>query len=140
MSFAQSETPEQVRLALGAVLRRHREVRGRTLTEVAAEAGLSPAHLSEVERGRKEISTELLLAVGHALEVPAADLYVQLAQELGSQEPAWPADPRQQLRRASAALDPAALRTLAHFGVYLASAQPARRPIGFQMRRPEEVI
>ncbi len=135
--FAESESAERVRAVLGGVLRRHREASGRTLTEVAAEAGVSPAHLSEVERGRKEISTEPLLAVAHALRVSAADVYLQLARDLGSDEPAWPGDPRAQLKRASAALDPAALRTLAQFGVYLASAQPARRPIGFQMRRPE---
>ena len=62
MSFAYSESAQAVRAALGAVLRGRREAVHRTLTEVAAEAGLSPAHLSEVERGRKEVSTERLLA------------------------------------------------------------------------------
>jgi hypothetical protein len=55
MSFAYSESARQVRTALGAILRQRREATRRTLTEVAGEAGLSPAHLSEVERGRKEV-------------------------------------------------------------------------------------
>src|SRR5258708_13581851 len=67
MVFAYSESARLVRSALGAVLRQRREATRRTLTEVAGEAGLSPAHLSEVERGRKEVSTERLLAVAHAL-------------------------------------------------------------------------
>src|ERR1700716_3915719 len=66
MSFAYSESAQVVRGALGAVLRGRREAARRTLSEVAAEAGLSPAHLSEVERGRKEVSTERLLAVAPA--------------------------------------------------------------------------
>src|ERR1700726_5116940 len=64
MPFAYSESATVVRGALGSVLRQRREANHRTLTEVAAEAGLSPAHLSEVERGRKEVSPERLLAVG----------------------------------------------------------------------------
>ena len=69
MTFALSESAQIVRSALGAVLRQRREAARRTLTEVANEAGLSPAHLSEVERGRKEVSTERLLAVGYALSL-----------------------------------------------------------------------
>ena len=92
MSFAFSESAATVRSALGAVLRRRREAARRTLTEVAGEAGLSPAHLSEVERGRKEVSTERLLAVAHALGAPPADIYAELARLLGadSERPAGP--------------------------------------------------
>src|ERR1700694_1857279 len=95
MIFASSESAEAVRGALGAVLRGRREAARRTLTEVAAEAGLSPAHLSEVERGRKEVSTERLLAVAHALGVRPADLYAELARLLGAEpgRPAWPGAP-----------------------------------------------
>ncbi|TMD10324.1 MAG: helix-turn-helix transcriptional regulator [Chloroflexi bacterium] len=56
MDFAHSETAQAIRLVLGSVLRARREAARRTLSEIAAEAGLSPAHLSEVERGRKEVS------------------------------------------------------------------------------------
>ena len=125
-------------MALGSVLRRRREALGRTLTELALEAGVSPAHLSEVERGRKDVSTDLLLAVTHALGVPAARVYAELARELGAQEPiefSLDADPRVEIQRAARVLDPDALRTVAHFSAYLAQAQqvslPPRRPIGF---------
>ena len=140
MSFAYSESAQAVRLALGAVLRGRREATHRTLTEVAAEAGLSPAHLSEVERGRKEVSTERLLAVAHALGARPADIYADLARLLGadSDRPAWPDDPPVKLRLAAAGLPMEAMRSLADFSAYLAMSNPpprARPPIGFQPRR-----
>src|SRR5260370_42036063 len=79
MPFAYSESADIVRAALGSVLRQRREAVHRTLTEVAGEAGLSPAHLSEVERGRKEVSTERLLAVAPSLGVRSSGLFGELA-------------------------------------------------------------
>jgi transcriptional regulator with XRE-family HTH domain len=139
MPFAYSETAHLVRGALGAVLRRRREAARRTLTEVAAEAGLSPAHLSEVERGRKDVSTDRLMAVAHALGVPPADLYADLARLLGADpdHPAWPEDPPVKLRLATASLPLEALRSVADFSAYLAMANPpprARPRIGFETR------
>src|SRR5260370_9018918 len=95
MPFAYSESADVVRAALGSVLRQRREAVHRTLTEVAGEAGLSPAHLSEGERGRKEVSTERLLAVAHALGVRPAGLYAVLARLLtaDSDRPACPQPP-----------------------------------------------
>ena len=84
MEFAYSETTQAIRIALGSVLRTRREAARRTLTDVAAEAGLSPAHLSEVERGRKEISTERLVAVAHALAIPPAEIFSEPARLLGA--------------------------------------------------------
>jgi len=55
------------REALGAVLRRARTEQQRILTDIAAEAGVSPQYLSEIERGRKEASSEILAAVSGAL-------------------------------------------------------------------------
>jgi transcriptional regulator with XRE-family HTH domain len=132
MSFAYSESAAAVRSALGAVLRHRREATRRTLTEVAGEAGLSPAHLSEVERGRKEISTERLLAVAHALGVPPADIYADLARLLGadSDRPSWPEDPPVKLRLATASLPLEALRSVADFSAYLAMANPPPKPKG----------
>src|SRR5256885_16209792 len=78
MEFAYSETTQAIRIALGSVLRTRREAARRTLTDVAAEAGLSPAHLSEVERGRKEASTDRLVAVAHALAIPPAQTFPDL--------------------------------------------------------------
>ena len=132
MPFAYSESAAAVRSALGAVLRHRREATRRTLTEVAAEAGLSPAHLSEVERGRKEVSTERLLAVAHALGVPPADIYADLARLLGadSERPSWPEDPPVKLRLATASLPLEALRSVADFSAYLAMANPPPKPKG----------
>lgn len=55
------------REALGTVLRRVRTEQQRILTDIAAEAGVSPQYLSEIERGRKEASSEILAAVSGAL-------------------------------------------------------------------------
>lgn len=137
MAFAQSETAERVREALGTILRRHREANERSLTEIASPARLSPAFLSEVERGRKDISTERLLQLAHALDTTLADIYLELARELGAGEPldavGWEADPRVQLRRMSESLDRDALRTVARFTTFLALTEgvPKKRPIGF---------
>jgi transcriptional regulator with XRE-family HTH domain len=137
MAFAHSESARAVREALGAVLRGRREAARRTLSEVAAEAGLSPAHLSEVERGRKEASIEKLLAVAHALGVRPADVYLELARLLGAagDRPAWPDDPPAKLRLATAGLPLDALRSVADFSAFLAMANPPpprKAPIGFR--------
>jgi transcriptional regulator with XRE-family HTH domain len=130
MPFAHSESARVVREALGAVLRGRREAARRTLSEVAAEAGLSPAHLSEVER---------LLAVTHALGARPAEIYADLARLLGAdtERRAWPEDPPAKLRLATAGLPLEALRSVADFSAYMAMANPPPRPrprIGFETR------
>src|SRR5437879_9517053 len=104
MDFAYSESAATVRAALGSILRSRREANRRTLSEVAAEAGLSPAHLSEVERGRKEVSTERLLAVAHALRIRPAEIYGDLARLLRAdpERPPWPDPPPRDPRHATA--------------------------------------
>ncbi|WP_460691055.1 helix-turn-helix domain-containing protein [Nesterenkonia suensis] len=67
---------------LGARLRRLRQHQGRTLHELAAEAGLSPQYLSEIERGRKEPSSEMIAAIAGALGIGLLDLTVEVADEL----------------------------------------------------------
>ncbi|HYW23991.1 MAG TPA: helix-turn-helix transcriptional regulator [Terriglobales bacterium] len=137
MAFAHSETPEHVRATLGAILRRRREANEWSLVDIASGAGISTAHLSEVERGRKDISTDRLVLLARALETTVGELYLELARELGAGEPvnavAWEADPRVQLRRMSETLDRDALRTVARFTTFLAMTEPAprKRPIGF---------
>ena len=69
---ARPEPP--LRVLVGAVLRRHRERQGRTLRDVAAVARVSVPYLSEVERGRKEASSEVLGAVCRALGLRLVDL------------------------------------------------------------------
>ena len=91
------------------MLRRHRELAGRSLADVAAAAHCSPAHLSEVERGRKDVSAERLVGVAAALDVPLHILYADIADELTPQSltdaRASDHDPRAQLQLAAAALN-----------------------------------
>ena len=139
MPLAESETPEHLRATLGAILRRRREVKERSLADVAQPAGISAAFLSEIERGRKDVSSERLLRICRALEITVGDLYLELARELGAREQktVWAVaeDPRVALQRASRVLDADSLRSVAQFGAYLAMIQerpePQRRPIGF---------
>lgn len=63
-----------LRELLGHALRRRRQEQGRTLADVAAQAGVSMQHLSDVERGRKDASSEMLAAICGALEVSIAQL------------------------------------------------------------------
>ena len=60
-----------VRRSIGEVLRRERQHQGRTLREVSSAARVSLGYLSEVERGQKEASSELLAAICGALDLPA---------------------------------------------------------------------
>jgi transcriptional regulator with XRE-family HTH domain len=137
MAFAHSETPEHVRATLGAILRRRREANEWSLVDIASAAAISTGHLSEVERGRKDISTDRLVALARALDTNAGELYLELGRELGAGEAvsavAWEADPRVQLRRMSESLDRDALRTVARFTTFLAMTEsaPRKRPIGF---------
>ena len=75
-----------LRRALGNALRRLRRARGLTLRQVAALAGVSLAYLSEIERGRKEPSSEVLAAVCRALGIPLVDLLRLAARELAEAE------------------------------------------------------
>ena len=142
MSYADSENADSVRGALGLVIRRRREDAERSLAGLAAEAEISTAYLSEIERGLKDVSADKLVAIARALEVPVAQLYLELAQRLGSREAmqqsrSWPDDPRAQLRIATASLRPHALRSVADFSLYLAATQaaPPKRRIGFTVDR-----
>lgn len=58
----------------GRALREARHRRGQTLADVAARSGVSTPYLSEIERGRKEPSSEVLAAVTGALELTLAEL------------------------------------------------------------------
>ncbi|MBM7503872.1 helix-turn-helix domain-containing protein [Agromyces aurantiacus] len=70
------------RHALGDVLRGERLEQERILTEVAQTAGVSPQYLSEVERGRKEASSEVLGAVSDALGLELAEVVGRVAERL----------------------------------------------------------
>lgn len=84
-----------LRRVIGAVLRRVRLRQRRTLREVAQEAGVSLAYLSEIERGRKEVSSEVLAAICAALGLRLMDLLDEAREELSRLErgpatvPSW---------------------------------------------------
>ena len=71
-----------LRRLIGAVLREVRRRQGRTLRDVAEAAGVSLPYLSEVERGTKEPSSEILAAICRALGLPLADLLDEVRREL----------------------------------------------------------
>lgn len=70
------------REVLGTRLRVLRGERGETLAETAERAGISPQYLSEVERGRKEPSSEMIAALAGALDTTLADLTTQVTEDL----------------------------------------------------------
>src|ERR1700758_4797735 len=70
------------REVLGNRLRGLRTDRGETLAQTAERAGISPQYLSEVERGRKEPSSEMVAALAGALDITVADLMADAAEDL----------------------------------------------------------
>lgn len=75
-----------LRRLLGDVLRRHRIRQSRTLRDVSSAAGVSLGYLSEVERGRKEASSELLAAICGALNVSLSEVLHEVSDELAREE------------------------------------------------------
>ncbi|WP_424185577.1 helix-turn-helix domain-containing protein [Actinokineospora sp. G85] len=73
-----------LREAIGDRLRHARTNQQRTLREVSRSARVSLGYLSEVERGRKEASSELLAAICDALELPLSELLHNVASDIGA--------------------------------------------------------
>ncbi|MDQ3786559.1 MAG: helix-turn-helix transcriptional regulator [Actinomycetota bacterium] len=73
------------REVLGPRLRSTREEQGERLVDVAEKAGISPQYLSEIERGRKEPSSEMIAAVTGALGLDLADLLIGIASDVRRQ-------------------------------------------------------
>ncbi|MEV7109476.1 helix-turn-helix domain-containing protein [Streptomyces anulatus] len=69
---------------VGEVLRRERQAQGRTLKDVAEAARISMPYLSEVERGLKEASSEVLAAAAQALGLSLADVLALAGERLVS--------------------------------------------------------
>ena len=76
------------RRLLGDVLRDRRMQRGMTLREVSAEARVSLGYISEIERGQKEASSELLASLCTALEVPLSDVLREVSDAVAVEEAA----------------------------------------------------
>jgi transcriptional regulator with XRE-family HTH domain len=79
-----------LRSALGDVLRRTRLAQRRTLADVAAAARVSVPYLSEVERGRKEASSEVLAAICDALATDLSDVLTEVGRDLAAVPAAEP--------------------------------------------------
>lgn len=66
---------------VGDELRQSRHERGERLVDVAERAGVSPQYLSEVERGLKDVSSEMLAAVAGALDLTVRELSTRAASQ-----------------------------------------------------------
>ena len=75
-----------LRRVIGEELRRRRQDQGRTLRDVSAAARVSLGYLSEIERGQKEASSELLAAICTALDVPLSLLLRAVSDEVAAVE------------------------------------------------------
>ena len=71
-----------LRDVIGDVLRDERLDQQRTLAEVAREAAVSLPYLSEVERGRKEVSSDVLAAICDALDLPLVEVLERSTERL----------------------------------------------------------
>jgi transcriptional regulator with XRE-family HTH domain len=130
---AHSEQPDErpdLAARMGEVLRARRDEQGLTLRAAALRAGLSPAHLSEVERGRKELSLSRLADVAEALDTTPGEVFLDLAVALGAAPPApvrhplgFAPDPREELSWVSQKLPDPELRAVAAFGSFLIAQQ-----------------
>jgi hypothetical protein len=75
-----------MRQVIGEELRRRRNEQGRTLRDVSRDAQVSLGYLSELERGQKEASSELLAAVSTALDTPLSILLAGVSTEVARRE------------------------------------------------------
>jgi transcriptional regulator with XRE-family HTH domain len=76
------------RRLLGDVLRSARMQRGMTLRELSAEARVSLGYISEIERGQKEASSELLASLCQAMDLPLSDVLRDVADAVSIEEAA----------------------------------------------------
>jgi transcriptional regulator with XRE-family HTH domain len=76
-----------LREEIGDVLRDARRQQGRTLREVSSVARVSLGYLSEVERGQKEASSELLASICGALAVPLSSVLREVSERVAATEP-----------------------------------------------------
>ena len=102
------------RRLLGEVLRAQRMRQGRTLRQVSADARVSLGYISEIERGQKEASSELLASLCAALDVPLSEILSEVSDAVALEEAA--------LAMQLEAIETAALRQ------GLGGPQPGHRP------------
>jgi transcriptional regulator with XRE-family HTH domain len=117
-----------LRQLLGDVLRRLRLRQGRTLREVSASARVSLGYLSEVERGQKEASSELLAAICGALGTPLSQVFREVSDNFALAE----------LQNEPLLREPA-LRVPAEAGVAIGPMAPERGFIPIGTISPDDV-
>jgi transcriptional regulator with XRE-family HTH domain len=78
--------PVLVRELIGESLREERMTQGKTLREVSKSAQVSLGYLSEVERGQKEASSELLAAICKALDLPLSIVLSVVSEKMATSE------------------------------------------------------
>jgi transcriptional regulator with XRE-family HTH domain len=76
------------RRLLGDVLRSQRMRQGRTLRQVSADARVSLGYISEIERGQKEASSELLASICAALDIPLSEILSEVSDAVALEEAA----------------------------------------------------
>jgi len=96
------------RRLLGDVLRERRLEQGLTLRQVSAEARVSLGYISEVERGQKEASSELLASLCSALETPLSEVLRDVSEAVAVEEAAVAPTPLAGRRRVIASAASAA--------------------------------
>ncbi|GGH46346.1 helix-turn-helix domain-containing protein [Microbacterium album] len=79
-----------VRQEIGDVLRDMRQQKGQTLRQVASKASVALGYLSEVERGQKEASSEILASVAEALDVPISSIMREVGDRIAVLEGVQP--------------------------------------------------
>ena len=94
--------PVLVRELIGETLREERMAQARTLREVSKAARVSLGYLSEVERGQKEASSELLAAICGALDLPLSTVLNVVSEKLAMYERVTPLPVLRPLAQAAA--------------------------------------
>jgi len=137
-----------IRRLLGDVLRRKRQDEGRTLRQLAAEARISPGYLSEIERGQKEPSSELLAAICDALQARLSDVLrevsielaaAELAAQLESERISAPVPPARVGAGNQGAVKSMPLAKPVGRGAVRSSTRPAARPVTTRRVQPAGV-
>ncbi|MFF3065735.1 helix-turn-helix domain-containing protein [Oerskovia sp. NPDC057915] len=123
--FERRTSEPLLRHVVGGILRAERTEQARTLLDVALTAQVSTAYLSEVERGRKEASSEVLAAICRALGLRVVDLLARSQDEFDAE-----AARRAGAERRSLTSQPRGVRELHVLAASPRSARPSRSVTG----------
>lgn len=111
-----------LRRMLGDVLRQHRARQGRTLRQLSGRSRVSLGYISEIERGQKEASSEMLAALCTALDVPLSAVLREVSDRLALEEARAARQLPAEDRRLTVAAEPVPLPAEASSGEVVAAA------------------